>query len=109
MTDDQIAQQIVELDRGFSGFYDVVNDAHADAGNTSTGFSFTLAGVDRTTNDAWWRGGPGTAEEFAMKGALKRGGPTALNLYITSGAGYLGWAYFPEHQPARSRRRWTAS
>jgi len=96
VTDPQIAQQIVELNRGFSGYYDVVNDAHADPGKTVTGFSFTLAGVDRTTNDAWWRGGPGTPEEFAMKGALKRGGPTSLDLYITSGAGYLGWAYFPK-------------
>ena len=32
-----------------------------------------------------------------MKGALKRGGPTALNIYSTSGAQdfFLGWAYFP--------------
>ena len=96
VTDAQIAQQIVELNRGFSGYYDVVNDAHTDPGKTVTGFSFTLAGVDRTTNDAWWRGEPGTPEEFAMKGALKRGGPTTLNLYITSGAGYLGWAYYPK-------------
>ena len=96
VTDGQIGQQIVELNRGFSGFYDVVGDAHADPGKTATGFSFTLAGVDRTTNDAWWRGAPGTAEEFAMKGALQRGGPTALNLYLTSGAGFLGWAYLPK-------------
>jgi hypothetical protein len=96
VTDSQIARQIAELNRGFSGYYDVVGDAHADPGKTTTGFSFTLAGVDRTTNDAWWRAEPGTAEEFAMKGALKRGDPTALDLYVTSGAGYLGWAYFPK-------------
>ena len=40
-----------------------------------------------------------------MKGALKRGGPTALNLYITSGAGFLGWAYFPKINVCTEVRR----
>jgi hypothetical protein len=96
--DAQIAQQIVELNRGFAGFYDVVNDAAADPGKTVTGFSFAHAGTTRTQNNAWWLAEPGTPEEFAMKGALRQGDGTALNLYITSGAGdqFLGWAYFPK-------------
>ena len=32
-----------------------------------------------------------------MKGALKRGGSTALNIYSTSGAGYLGFGVLPQH------------
>ena len=31
-----------------------------------------------------------------MKQALKQGGDNALNVYTTSGGGYLGWAYLPD-------------
>jgi hypothetical protein len=83
-----IAKQMEVLNAAFAGFY----------GGVHTGFAFRLAAIDRTDNAAWFDAEPGSPEEFAMKGALKRGGPTALNIYSTSGAQdfFLGWAYFPK-------------
>ncbi len=88
VSDATIGTQMTVLDNAFGG----------DPGGVDTGFDFVLAGVDRTNNPAWFDAEPGSPEEFAMKGALKRGGPTALNIYSTSGAQdfFLGWAYFPK-------------
>jgi Pregnancy-associated plasma protein-A len=88
VSDDTVAEQMNVLDLAFDGFY----------GGADTGFDFVLAGIDRTNNAAWFDAEPGSPEEFAMKGALKQGGPTALNIYSTSGAQdfFLGWAYFPK-------------
>ena len=36
-----------------------------------------------------------------MKAALKRGGAADLNLYSTSGGGYLGLAYYPRSTSAK--------
>ena len=80
-----ISQQMNVLGKGYAGKY----------GGANSGFKFTLAGVDHTTNAAWFDAGPETPEEAAMKQALKRGGPGDLNVYTTSGNLYLGWAYFP--------------
>ena len=90
VTDAQVAGQIMTMNLAYAGFYDSVGV------KTDTGFRFTLAGITRTTNAAWWAAQPGTPEEFAMKGALKQGDQTALNIYSTSGGGFLGWAYFPK-------------
>ena len=84
VTNSQIREQINVLNLSFSGFY----------GGADTGFRFTLAGVDRT-NNAEWFAQETFAAEVAMKSALKRGGSTDLNIYSTSGGGYLGWAYYP--------------
>lgn len=59
-----------------------------------TGFRFRLAGVTRTTNDAWFDQKT-FADEVAMKSALKAGGSDDLNIYSTSADVYLGWAYYP--------------
>lgn len=59
------------------------------------GFQFTLASTDTTTNDAWYSATPGSTAEQQMKQALHVGGATDLNLYLTDGGGYLGWATFP--------------
>jgi hypothetical protein len=80
-----IAQQMNVLGKGYAGFY----------GGADTGFDFSLAGVDYTVNAAWFDAGPGSAEEAAMKQALKQGGPADMNVYTTSGNAYLGWAYYP--------------
>jgi hypothetical protein len=68
----------------------VLNDAYA-----STGVTFTLAGTDRTTNSSWYNLGYRSAAERAMKGALRKGGANALNIYSTAADGLLGWATFP--------------
>jgi hypothetical protein len=80
-----IAQQMSVLGKGYAGKY----------GGTDTGFAFALADVDVTVNAAWFDAGPGSADEAAMKQALKQGGPADLNVYTTSGNAYLGWAYYP--------------
>jgi hypothetical protein len=81
-----IWHQLYVLNGTFAGF---------EHGGDSAGFNFTMAGITRTANDAWHNAGPQSANERAMKQALRQGGGNALNVYLTSGAGYLGWAYFP--------------
>jgi hypothetical protein len=81
----KIKEQITVLDLTFGGFY----------GGANAGFDFDLAGVTRTVNAAWYNAGPSTSAEREMKLALRQGGDNALNLYLTTAAGYLGWAYLP--------------
>ena len=80
-----IAEQMNVLGKGYAGQY----------GGADTGFDFNVAAIDYTTNAAWFDAGPGSAEEAAMKQALKLGGPGDMNVYTTSGNLYLGWAYYP--------------
>ena len=80
-----LAQQMNVLGKGFNGSY----------GGDDTGFDFSLADVDYTTNATWFDAGPGSAAEAEMKQALKQGGPGDMNVYTTSGNAYLGWAYYP--------------
>ncbi len=79
-----VGDQIGALNMTFGGFY----------GGANTGFSFVLAGLDTTTNDAWYAQDT-FADEIAMKTALKQGDSADLNIYSGSGGGYLGWAYYP--------------
>jgi Pregnancy-associated plasma protein-A len=69
-------------------------------GGLATGFTFRLVGVTRTTNADWF-GLKDTADEQKMKKALRVGGAETLNVYLTSGAGFLGWAYFPSTYHSR--------
>jgi hypothetical protein len=82
-----INEQMAAFNMAFAGFF----------GGSNAKISFTLAAVDRTNNAAWFDAEPGSAEEFALKAALKRGDSSALNVYSTSGAqdALLGWAYYP--------------
>ncbi|MEW2371279.1 zinc metalloprotease [Streptomyces sp. NPDC006656] len=80
--DSVLAHQVQVLNEGFA----------------PTGFSFTLAGADRTVNPSWHRSTTaGSPQESAMKQALRRGGASDLNIYIldTSATGKTGWATFP--------------
>jgi hypothetical protein len=65
-----------------------------------TGFSFVTQSVDRTTNAAWYEL-KSTGDEQDMKKALHAGTAETLNVYTTSGAGFLGWAYFPSTYESR--------
>jgi hypothetical protein len=80
-----IHRQLQVLQGSFAGF----------EGGAVSGFDFTFAGITRTANTAWHNAGPGSGDEHAMKQALHQGGDNTLNVYLTSGAGFLGWAYFP--------------
>jgi pregnancy-associated plasma protein-A len=79
-----IQNQIQVLNATFGGF----------EGGFATGFRFTLAGVTRTVNAAWYYASFGK-DERAMKSALHQGGSNALNMYLTTAGPYLGWAYYP--------------
>jgi hypothetical protein len=86
LTNKQIADQMRVLNTTFAG----------GEGGVDTGFSFTLAGVTRTDNAAWFQAGPGGVDENTMKATLRQGGPDALNFYSTTAGPFLGWAYLPE-------------
>jgi hypothetical protein len=86
VTGAQIADQITVLNKTFAG----------QEGGARTGFSFTLAGVTRTDNAAWFHAGPGGTDEHSMKAALHQGGDNALNFYSTTAGDFLGWAYLPD-------------
>ena len=86
LTAKQIADQIAVLDKTFGG----------REGGYRTQFDFVLAGVTRTDNAAWYWAAPGGVNENTMKQTLRQGGNDALNIYTTSGGGYLGWAYLPD-------------
>ncbi len=87
VSDATIAAQITVLNQTFAGWY----------GGDDTGFTFRLAGVTRTANDAWYEGDRDNTitREYAMKSALKEGDAADLNIYSNSGGGYLGFAYYP--------------
>ena len=69
----------------------VLNDAYA-----SSGFVFSLASVDDSSNAAWYTATPSTTAERTMKETLHRGGANALNIYSNNmGDNLLGWATFP--------------
>jgi len=69
----------------------VLNAAYA-----STGWSFNLVSVDRTTNATWFNGCDTSTNETAMKNSLRIGTADDLNLYTCNpGGGLLGWATFP--------------
>jgi pregnancy-associated plasma protein-A len=81
----QVRDQIAVLNNTFAG----------GRGGANTGFRFRLAGTTRTVNAEWFAQET-FAAEVAMKSALKQGDSTALNIYSTSGGGFLGWAYYPK-------------
>jgi hypothetical protein len=65
----------------------VLNDAYA-----GSKFTFDLKSVEVVNNPAWYFAEAGSADEVAMKNALRKGGPESLNIYTTNGDIYLGWA-----------------
>lgn len=90
--------QVAALNTAYSG----------GTGGVDTGFRFHKAGSDRTTNASWFADvDMGTAEETAMKTALRKGSYRTLNVYtvdLTNTGGLLGWATFPEKKPDDATR-----
>ena len=87
VTNQQIAAQL-----------QVLNDSYAGStGGAHTPFTFVDAGIDRTSNGAWFTVTPDSTAERDMKMALRKGGADALNIYFANiGDGLLGWATFPQ-------------
>ena len=85
VSDTQIRDQIAVLNSTFAG----------RRGGVDTGFRFRLVGTTRTINAEWFAQET-FAAEHAMKSALQQGDSTTLNIYSTSGGGFLGWAYYPK-------------
>ncbi len=82
VTDAQITQQVAVLNEGFAG--------QESAAAADTGFTFTLAGIDRFYNDTWNRDG----SSAKYRKATRRGGANALNIWLVD-FNYLGIATFP--------------
>ena len=82
VTDRQIAEQVAVLDRTFGG----AESSEAAA----TGFTFTLAGVDRYYDDSWHN----DKQSNVYRKATRQGGADALNMWLVE-FGYLGIATFP--------------
>jgi len=77
----------------------VLNTAYAPSG-----WSFTLASVNRTTNSTWFKAGPQTTAEMNMKKALHKGTADDLNIYTLSpGGGVLGWSTLPWNYAANPK------
>jgi hypothetical protein len=75
----------------------VLNNSYGGAtGGAATAFRFELAGITRTTNQAWYNMRIGSNEERDAKTALRQGDANALNFYTANlGDSLLGWATFP--------------
>ncbi len=74
---------------------DVLNAAY-----NGTGFSFTLASIDRTYNTKWSTHRYGSRDMIRMKQALAIDPATTFNLYFCDiGGGLLGYATFPDMYP----------
>ncbi len=82
VTDTQISQQITELNQDFAG------GESTSAANT--GFTFSLAGVDRYYNTSWHK----DQQSTTYRKQTRLGGKNALNIWLVDFA-YLGIATFP--------------
>lgn len=82
VTDQQIVQQVAVLNDSFGG------EKSREAADT--GFSFTLAGIERHVSDVWHR----DRSSATYRKATRRGGPESLNMWLVDFR-YLGIATFP--------------
>ena len=82
VTDQQIEDQIAVLNDNYAG--------KESSEAADTGFTFTLAGVDRYNNDAWHF----DKQTNTYRTQTRQGGKDALNIWLVDFA-YLGIATFP--------------
>jgi hypothetical protein len=82
VTDTQISQQIAELNQDYAG--------GESSAASNTGFSFSLAGVDRYYNSTWHQ----DKQSSTYRSQTRQGGANALNIWLVDFS-YLGIATFP--------------
>ena len=82
VTDKQIRDQVAVLNTTFAG--------RESSAATNTGFTFTLAGVDRFYDDKWHN----DQQSNQYRRLTRQGGPEALNVWLVEFP-YLGIATFP--------------
>jgi hypothetical protein len=82
VTDTQISQQLAVLNTTYAG------QESSQAANT--GFTFTLAGVDRYNNNQWHQ----DKQSSTYRKQTRKGGKNALNIWLVD-FNYLGIATFP--------------
>ncbi len=88
VSDEVIANQIVILNDAFAGLQ--------SPGGYKTRFKFQFVSTDRTANSAWCTSIRDSADEIAMKTALRMGSADDLNLYIRDlQPGLGGYGGFP--------------
>ena len=82
VTDSQVAQQIQVLNKTYGG--------QESSNASNTGFTFTLAGVDRFYNSTWHK----DRSSSTYRSQTRQGGADALNIWLVDFS-YLGIATFP--------------
>jgi len=82
VTDAQVTQQVAVMNNSFAG------GKSPDAANL--GFTFTLAGIDRYSNDQWHT----DKQSSTYRKQTRQGGRNALNIWLVD-FDYLGIATFP--------------
>ena len=82
VTDSQITQQVAVLNNSFGG--------GGGTGASNTGFTFTLAGIDRYNNTQWHQ----DKQSSTYRKQTRLGGKNALNIWLVD-FNYLGIATFP--------------
>jgi len=87
VTDSRIRAQIQALNEDYAALAGT-----AGANGFNTRIQFELVGITRTVNDAWFD----DDNENAYKPVLNKDPSRYVNIYTTSAAGYLGYAYFPQ-------------
>jgi hypothetical protein len=83
VTNTQITQQIAVLNKTYAG--------RESTAASNTGFTFTLAGVDRFFNTTWHKDKSSTT----YRSQTRRGGANALNIWLVDFEPVLGIATFP--------------
>jgi hypothetical protein len=83
VTNTQISQQIAVLNKTYAG--------RESTAASNTGFTFTLAGVDRFFNTTWHKDKSSTT----YRSQTRRGGANALNMWLVDFEPVLGIATFP--------------
>jgi hypothetical protein len=85
----QIDTQISVLNSAFAGI----------PGGANTGYTFSLASLDRTNNRRWFKMNMGSTEERQAKRSLARDVIHRLNIYTCEPASLASWGTFPWSLP----------